>query len=83
MLFRPVSPASRAKGQMLKFLCDLKGRQMQTGTHPTLPTAGSFFFLTVSAIVGVATALINSFILVLQELNVPGKNTFFDKLTGK
>lgn len=61
----------------LKFLCVLKGSQMQTGKHTTAPPphlpAGGFLFLTFSAVVCLAAALINTSILVLQELNVPGK----------
>lgn len=72
------------KVKRLRFLCNLKGKQMQTGTRTTVPNTGSFLFLTFGAAVCLATALINSSILVLQKQNVPEKNIYiFNKLTGK
>lgn len=49
----------------LRFLCNLKGWQGQTGAHATVPNTGGFLFLTFVAVFRLAAALINSFILVL------------------
>lgn len=83
-MFRPVSPAPKAKGQKVQVPVQPEWEtDADRYTHTTVPTAGGFFFLIFDAVVCLATALINSSTLVLQELNVPGKKNYFRQADRK
>lgn len=83
-MFRPVSPAPKAKGQKVQVPVQPEWEtDADRYTHTTVPTAGGFFFLIFDAVICLATALINSSTLVLQELNVPGKKNYFRQADRK